>query len=172
MFQAGMPKALHLRIFRRFVPLHYYAGNYRADDALQPCLRTQVHVGRVFGAPFQNVEREMSVLIQRLSVTLVETELGWSQLNSRERTLRVANLIATFVGAFIRIHTFVNGNGRISRLLWAWGLLRFGSPHQCRIHPRPDQPYAAIMGESMRGNDGPLALLILQHLAMHAPRIR
>ncbi|MDA1050309.1 MAG: FAD-dependent oxidoreductase [Planctomycetota bacterium] len=69
----------------------------------------------------------------------------------------------------IQIHPFLNGNGRASRILWAWGLVRFGVPIQGRIHLRPDPPYNDVMREAMRGNYGPLALQILQHLSVHSP---
>jgi hypothetical protein len=55
----------------------------------------------------------------------------------------------------------MNGNGRVSRLVWAWGVFRYGLPVQCRISPRPGHPYGHLMSEAMRGRFGPLALHIL-----------
>lgn len=164
------PKDWHALLFRRFVPIAYYAGNYRQDDVSRVCLGQNVRVGTESGSPFQVVLREINVLFEEFRVTLARTEISWSAISPTERARRVAIILATLIGRFIKIHPFINGNGRVSRLLWAWGLLRLGVPIQCRIAPRPELPYGPIMSEAMTGNYGLLALYILQHLAAYPPR--
>jgi hypothetical protein len=111
----------------------------------------------------------MSDLEERARLSISQAELRWPDMRPQERANRLALILATLIGRFIQIHPFLNGNGRISRLLWAWGLLRFGVPIQCRIHPRPQPPYGDVMGAAMHGDFGPLALLILRHFAEHEP---
>lgn len=166
------PAHWHGQLFRDFVPLHYYAGNYRQTDPARPCLAVDVGIQGRRGTPSQSVTSEMESLFFRLRATLIQFELNWPILSPAERARRLALLLAALIGRFIRIHPLVNGNGRVSRLLWAWGLLRFGVSPQCRIHPRPTPPYADVMAQSMAGDDGPLALHILRHLASEQPTLQ
>jgi fido (protein-threonine AMPylation protein) len=162
------PMRWHRALFRDFVPLDYYAGNFRQDDPARPCLGQDVQVGGESGTHYRYVIAEVCQLCESLRVELVNLELSWSLFAPPERARKFSTLLAALIGRFIRIHPFINGNGRTSRLLWAWGLLRFGVPIQCRIHPRPKPPYPEVMRQAMVGNYGPLALHILRHLA-HLP---
>jgi fido (protein-threonine AMPylation protein) len=159
----------HLALFRKCVPVDYYAGNFRQDDAARPCLGLNVKVGPNPGADFSTVLVRMEKLASDLRISISRTELHWLFLNRSDRASRLAAIIATALGELIRIHPFINGNGRISRLLWRWGYQRFGVPAQVRIAPRPDPPYASIMDASMQGNDSLLALEILKYMARHPP---
>ena len=165
------PQKWHGILFRDFVPLDYYAGNYRQHDSSRICLGINIRVAGVPGSPFRRVRQDLATLLGQLRVTLAQTELHWPALGGTERAKRLALILATLIGCFIRIHPFINGNGRVSRLIWAWGLLRFGVPIQCRIHPRPLSPYSDVMREAMLGNDGPLAFHILQRLGTHPPKV-
>lgn len=161
----------HYLLFRNVVPLDYYAGHFRQDSPDKVCLACDVEVAGVPGAPFQIVANEIRKLSEALRISMGRTELRWSTMAQREKALRLAVLSAAFIGGFIRIHPFRNGNGRTSRLIWRWVLLRFGVPPQVRVHPRPgqDTPYAQLMAEAMHGNTGPLAFAILRHLATNPP---
>jgi fido (protein-threonine AMPylation protein) len=169
LLSGGAVKYWHLTLFESFVPVDYYAGNFRQDDAARPCLGTPVSVGGINGAAFQDVLNRMDRLLENLRISIGLTELHWAGLPPPERARRVAVIIAAGAGEFIRIHPFVNGNGRTSRLLWRWALHRFGVPAHVRITPRPEQPYGVIMANSMQGNDGPLAIEVLRHLAQNPP---
>jgi hypothetical protein len=92
-------------------------------------------------------------------------EVTWPLLVPNDRALKLAHILAHLVGRFIQIHPFLDGNGRTSRLVWAWGLLRFGLPIQARIAPRPGFPYSVIMQSCMQGDFAPLTLHVLHHLA-------
>lgn len=160
----------HRILFERFVPVDYYAGNVRQDDANRLCLGINVEVDSIQGADFREVIARLHRLTDSLRESISESELNWGFHPNNERAKRVALILAVTVGEFIRIHPFLNGNGRVSRLIWRRGLQRFGVPAQVRIAPRPDPPYSALMKASMRGDDGQLALEILRHLASHPPQ--
>jgi fido (protein-threonine AMPylation protein) len=160
------PRGWHRTLFRGFVPLDCYAGNYRTASG-DKCLAQDVGVAGVRGSSYHTVRSDIESLFTRTCDSFAELELGWPIIAPKDRAVRLALATAFFVGYFIRIHPFLNGNGRISRLVWRWCLLRFGVPVQCLAHPRPNPPYDQIMAEAMQGNMNPLALYILDHLAQH-----
>ena len=155
----------HRRLFEGIPPVDYYAGNFRQVHATNTCLQQDVEVGGVSGTHFPFVLQELADLFSQLRVSILRAELYWKDIDQPARAIRLSVLLAALVGEFIRIHPFLNGNGRLSRLLWAWGLMRFGVPLQHRIHPRPAMPYGTIMRRSMLGDHGPLAAHILNYLA-------
>jgi fido (protein-threonine AMPylation protein) len=167
-FREYWTKWWHYNVFGQFVPLSYYAGNYRQENAKFPCLAVNVHVSGVLGHEFSQVQESMSELEAKTRTSFAQIELAQSApLNERIKLIAFAT--AALVGEFIRGHPFLNGNGRTSRLLWMWALWRFNIRPQFRIHPRPGTPYSQIMAAAMRGDDGPLALNILGFLAANPP---
>jgi fido (protein-threonine AMPylation protein) len=159
----------HDLLFRDFVPLPYYAGNFRQDDPHRPCLRVNVAVGGIAGTPYEFTPAAMQRLFGDVQSSLHDLETDWARLTPRDRAISVAIATGDLVGSFIRIHPFINGNGRISRLLWMWALFRFGVPAQFVIFPRPAPPYAHLMAEAMKGNYLPLQFHVLKHLAGNPP---
>ncbi len=159
----------HQFLFRNFVPVDYYAGNWRGVDKSRPCLQENVSVEGISGSHFRVVHRHMFALFHAVRLQLSQLELAWEMLQPPERALRLAIIVANFVGGFIQIHPFLNGNGRTSRLIWRWCLLRFGVPIQCCVHPRPLPPYGGLMRDAMRGDYRPLTLYVLDHLSDHPP---
>lgn len=155
----------HLAMFKSVVPLNYYAGNFRQDDSKRPCLRVQVAVGSISALRFQEVVEAMDDLMTELRQHIVNLEIRWQERTPDQRALFLAQVMGWLLGNFIRIHPFVNGNGRTSRLIWAWTLLRFNLPVQCRIGLRPEPPYESLMASAMSGDDAPLANFVLQNMA-------
>src|SRR5208283_1002833 len=70
--------------------------------------------------------------------------------------------IAFVVGNFIQIHPFLNGNGRVSRLLASFLLLRFGMPPMQEYPRPPDDAYESVNAAAMVGDFGPLIEYILK----------
>ena len=157
-------------MFAEQVPLDYYAGNYRQVDADRPCLNTDVQVAGIPGVPAARVLFEVERLFAELRRHLTRFELSWATLSPRERRTRLAIILGALIGRFIQVHPFVNGNGRISRLVWAWGLIRFNVPPQVRIRKHPEDPeYDHVMASAMTGDFAPLALYILEHMVVATP---
>lgn len=159
----------HRMAFCGIPPVEYYAGGIRRDDPNAPCLAMDVCVDGVAGSSYMTAAVDLAAQITTSMNKMAKTELWWSELTPRDRALGVAESLSVLVGGFIRVHPFINGNGRLSRILWTWGLVRFGVPPQCRIHPRPLRPYGEVMAKSMAGDDTLLALIILQYLAENTP---
>ncbi len=159
----------HTTLFTDIVPLYYYAGNYRQDSFAKPCLAGGVNVGSLKGISALQVPAAMDQLMTRVRALVVDFELRWEEKTQRERAVFISNFIGWFVANFVRIHPFVNGNGRTSRLIWTWGILRYGLPAQCRIRLRPDPPYESLMKAAMKGDHAPLTLHILELIAGTPP---
>jgi fido (protein-threonine AMPylation protein) len=164
-------RTLHRVMFEGRVPLDYYAGNFRQDDPTQPCLAKNVGVAGVPGSSYHLVIQHMALAFAELGTQHGIFEVRWATLPPRQRALRLAQLIAFGVGRFVQIHPFLNGNGRVSRLIWAWGLLRFGLPPQCRVSRRPGPPYEMLMAEAMKGNFAPMAVHVLSAISRVPPAL-
>ncbi len=66
---------------------------------------------------------------------------------------------------WLRIHPFVNGNGRTARF-WANSLLmRYGLPPVIGLRPRPGGEYVAAAAEAMTGNWQPTAAFVRRMLS-------
>ena len=168
---------LHRTMFADFVELDCYAGNFRGpadpDRPLAPerCLAENVQVAGVPGADLHQVAGAIDFLCYQIETRVKLLEMQWSGLEPTERVTRLAVSIAEAVGTFIRIHPFLNGNGRTSRLLWQWFCNRFGVPPQVRVAPRPSDatPYATCMAAAMSGDNRSLAVHVLLWLGRYSP---
>ena len=162
----------HATMFASQVPLDYYAGNYRQVDPSRPCLQMDVAVAGIRGESYHNVAREMELLFDRFRQQVSVLEVHWPGISPQVRTKRLAIILGTLVGRFIQIHPFINGNGRCSRLLWTWGLIRFGVPPQVRIRNHPENPkYNQVMAKAMQGDFSHLAFFILAHMVTKPPAL-
>lgn len=166
----------HVRSFRDVVPLSYYAGHFRQPDPLKPCLAKNVAVstpaGPLNGAPFREVPALMANLERDLDAALKTTEESWQQRTPEETLKRVALVVGIAVAQFVRIHPFLNGNGRTSRMLWGVLLARLGLPVPMAVRKRPAAPYGDAMQAAMRGDNGPAVLLVLAGIASMAPPVQ
>ena len=125
---------------------------------------------QILGCPFRDTPAATVNLFRDAAAAIQRLEIEWPLLAPRERALRLAILTGALIGTFIRIHPFINGNGRTSRLWWRWMLFRFAVPEQVIVSPRPAPPYDELMASAMRGDDVPLQHFVLKHLNSHAPR--
>lgn len=160
----------HRESFLPFVPLEDYAGNFRQVSASSPCLEVFVGVGvpggkAVPGLPPADVSRAMNLLVAYVTGRLAVLASTWSQLAPEERVRSVASLIGTAIGSFIKIHPFVDGNGRTSRVLWSVLLGCFGIPPQWGAIKRPGGPYADAMDAAMRGDNSRAVAMVFASIA-------
>jgi fido (protein-threonine AMPylation protein) len=155
----GTLREWHLQLFKTVVPLTYYAGNFRCQDISRPCLAAMVYVGGMPGSPFQVVESEMGTYSGTLRAFIQSTDTYFSgQPSFANRVSASLQLASWAVGRFIQIHPFLNGNGRISRLLANYFFVRYGFPIIPSFHniARPGGDYASAMSSCMGGDFVPL----------------
>eukprot|EP00913_Durusdinium_trenchii_P019516 g18346.t1 len=149
----------HRSLFKQFVPLEYYAGEFRQQHATRICLAVDVSVGGVAGYRYHDVSAAMNSAIEDCRKQIARIDVQWSRLDRRRQALAVATATAGVIGQFIRIHPFINGNGRLSRLIWRWALLRFGVPPQAYsghqfggFSPQLGDGRAILLGEIVRAD--------------------
>jgi len=63
----------------------------------------------------------------------------------------VVRLAALCHGEWVRIHPYMNGNGRVARTWANWVAVRYGLPPFVRIKPRPDGLWYAVAARNSMG---------------------
>lgn len=164
-------KSWHRALFADYVPLDYYAGEFRQLDIKRPCLANEVYVNGRQGFPFIDVLPAMSSFSLRLRREVARLEDLWPKGDPNNLTRELAKIVGVAIGAFIHIHPFINGNGRTSRLLWTGLLSRYGFSPESSIVRRPGPPYPEVMKQVMSGDYGPAVALVLIALAK-TPKVK
>jgi len=168
----GDLKTWHGRIFRKSVPLDYYAGNFRSDSARYPCLRVNNGIDdgsmRLPGAPYLEVPRLMKELSGEMNRRIAELDqFIRANPTPTDRARWAVMLAALYAGRLVRIHPFLNGNGRMSRLVANYVFARYGyPPAYFDPLPRPSKGYAEAGAAAMIGNYKPMFLYLLSALAV------
>ena len=160
-----------------------YVGNYRGDVSQVDLIDYEVGIGvALSGGPDRvgvwssdvatAVDRFFRELITAVS-TLDSLIPDPSGTLTREHLRQVVTTSAVAHGELVRIHPFVNGNGRIARLLANAIALRYGLRSFVELKPRPtDVMYARAARESMgrppdfAGDHSPTIALFAHYLRL------
>ena len=133
------------------VPDSRFVGAFRGEPGLE---NLQVKVGANYGVESASVARELRRFEARLRVLVaaLDAALPSGQEPDADQLAAILDLCAWAHAEWVRIHPFVNGNGRIARL-WANSLaMRYGLPPFIRLRPRPNVGYADAGAKAMRGD--------------------
>ena len=146
------------------VPNPAAVGRFRGEPGLEGL---EVEVGARRGVASQGVPAalaEFERMLQR-AVTRLDALLPPGAALDADRLAAVLDLCAWTHAEWIRIHPFLNGNGRTARL-WANSLaMRYGLPPFVRLRPRPDRGYEDAAEAAMEGRWQPLATVFRAMLA-------
>jgi hypothetical protein len=145
------------------VPDEHFVGRFRGEPGLE---NTRVWIGVREGVGPGTVASELAGFEQRLqrAVTLLDARYPQGEELDLDGLAAVLDLSAWAHSEWVRIHPFVNGNGRTARI-WANALLmRYGVPPVIRLRPRPDGGYDAAGAAAMDGDWRPTAALFRRML--------
>lgn len=139
------------------VPRPEYVGRFRGEPGMEA---VRVLVGPHEGVPPDQVadavasfERKLNQVLARLdSLIPAGTTLDTDMLAA------VLDVCGWVHAEWVRIHPFVNGNGRTARLWANYVAMRYRLPPFVRLRPRPEaDAYARAGVEAMNGNWKPTA---------------
>lgn len=145
---------------RLFDGVRDHAGNYRTPDFGPETLTFGPN--RSIHRDF--VPRELIAHCADANRLVQEAQARASELDIH--LIREAVRIAAYVHAdLIRIHPFIDGNGRVGRLVLDWILLNFGFPCFCAFHI-PAQEYRDALNHYYATHDiDPLVDLVLRAIS-------
>ena len=162
-----MVREWHRESFDGVAPHPDYLGNFRNLDKVPRCLQDlYVHVGGVSGSPPDTVLDDVDKFISEFRDRIKATDETWKALKDVKTIFsvdQIVKLAAWAHGEWVRIHPFINGNGRTSRLWVNYVFSRYGfSP--IAVRPRPPSPYGPAAMASMRDRDHTLMESVLWQL--------
>lgn len=156
---AELIKSWHVAMYDGIsVPCVEYLGNFRGDSTHWQLLGAQNWVNGIRGTFPHLVYGEVERLLNRLNEDIALLDEDDSE--SVERDMKVLKIASVAHGEWVRIHPFVNGNGRTARFLVLWVLARFGIPPLLPVRPRPAPPYGSTANSSMTGEHEPFELYL------------
>lgn len=115
-----------------------YVGRFRGTPGF-PALAEDVEIAGVLGTPFADVAAEARAFESRLQAVVATLDAMYPTPAALDEDGReaVIELAAYAHGEWVRIHPFINGNGRTARI-WANLIMqRYGLPPVLAMRPRP-----------------------------------
>lgn len=141
------------------VPHPRFVGRFRGEPGLQD---EPVYIGSQAGTTAALVAGEVNEFVKRLQAVSERLDklLRRGEELDRDGLQAVVELAAWAHSEWVRIHPFVNGNGRTARLLTNAILMRYSLPPVLKLRPRPQLPYGSAGAEGIAGNTKPMAALL------------
>jgi hypothetical protein len=145
------------------VPHPGFVGRFRGEPGLES---KTVYIGSRSGLKPTLVLGQVKQFVRRLDSALKQLDriLPKGHELGRDALQAVVELAAWAHSEWVRIHPFVNGNGRTARILTNAILMRYGLPPVLRLRPRPALRYEHAGAEGMGGNARPMEALLRKGL--------
>ena len=140
------------------VPEPEFIGRFRGEAGVATI---RVWVGGAEGVPPADVAKQLDDFEQSLQnvVAALDRRYPAEQQLDADGLAAVIDVCAWAHSEWLRIHPFVNGNGRTARM-WANSLLlRYGLPSVVRLRPHPNGGYGAAGARAMAGDWKPTAVV-------------
>ena len=173
----------HTRLYQGVrTPVAGYLGHFRGDPEVTELLEFDVGVGDLLpdGLPekvglwAEAVDGAVARLLDTLHASFIDLDARLpvgARPTVADDLVEVIELAARAHGEWVRIHPYVNGNGRTARLWVAFTCLRYQLPTIVAVRPRPDSDaYARASQRSMgrppdfSGDHGPTVALFARLL--------
>ena len=131
-------------------------GCFRVEAGLEP---VRVWIGAHEGVAPGAVAEELRAFEETLqrAVAALDALFPRGEDVDADGLAAVVDLCAWAHAEWVRIHPFVNGNGRTARILANSLLMRYGVPPFIRLRPRPNSSYGRASEAAMRGDWRPTA---------------
>jgi fido (protein-threonine AMPylation protein) len=139
------------------VPKPEYIGTFRGDAGLET---VRVLVGPHEGVPPDQVANAVALFERKLNQVLARLDslIPAGAALDTDTLAAVIDVCAWAHAEWVRVHPFVNGNGRTARFWANYVAMRYGLPPFVRLRPRPEaDAYAHAGSEAMSGNWNPTA---------------
>lgn len=139
-------------------------GRFRGEP---PAESVRVWVGSREGVPPDGVAGALRTFerILKRAVAALDALFPRGRELDTDGLAAVVDLCAWAHAEWVRIHPFVNGNGRTARILANFLLMRYGVPPLIRLRPRPNDGYGSAAAAAMRGDWRPTAAVFLRMLS-------
>lgn len=115
-------QAFHRMMFEDIWP--DFAGRLRGPDAGH--VATNVSFGNYRGTRFEDIPNACEELSHQIEALLRQLDAAYSRIGRKELKAEVARVAAYAHCELVRIHPFVNGNGRTSRACISYFMARYG----------------------------------------------
>lgn len=139
------------------VPKPEYAGRLRGEPGMEA---VRVLIGPHEGVPPDEVADAVASFERKLNRVLarLDARIPGGMTLDTDTLAAVLDVCGWAHAEWVRIHPFVNGNGRTARLWANYVAMRYGLPPFVRLRPRPGaDAYARAGSEAMNGNWKPTA---------------
>ncbi|HYW09163.1 MAG TPA: Fic family protein [Longimicrobium sp.] len=168
-FAAGATRALrhwHRELFAGTAPLDAYAGGLRSDTA-EPCLRRNVTVEGRLATDWRELPAAMDELDRGVASRLAAADDARARADVEWPVVAIG-AVAWVMGEVLRIHPFLNGNGRISRLAMHVLLHRYGlRAPRVEVTPAPARIWSELARHAVGGDARPLRNYLLDEMGMY-----
>ena len=138
-------------------PKPEYVGRFRGEPGTEA---VRVLVGAHEGVPPDQVADAVAIFERKLNQVLARLDslIPAGTALDTDTLAAVLDVCGWAHAEWVRVHPFVNGNGRTARLWANYVAMRYGLPPFVRLRPRPEaDAYAHAGGEAMKGNWNPTA---------------
>jgi fido (protein-threonine AMPylation protein) len=139
------------------VPKPEYVGRFRGEPGTDA---VRVFVGAHEGVPPDQVADAVAIFERKLNQVLgrLDSLIPAGTALDTDTLAAVLDVCGWAHAEWVRVHPFVNGNGRTARLWANYVAMRYGLPPFVRLRPRPESDaYAHAGREAMKGNWNPTA---------------
>ncbi|MEA2885986.1 MAG: hypothetical protein QOD11_346 [Bradyrhizobium sp.] len=142
----------------------YAVGRFRGEIGLEGC---DVEVGGYDGVKSDLVAEALKSFEETLqdAVQSLDDLIAPGEELDSDQLAAAIELCAWVHSEWVRIHPFVNGNGRTARLWSNYIAMRYGLPNFVRLSPRPGSPYDFLAADAMEGRWRPTARVFRQMYA-------
>ena len=135
-----------------------YVGRFRGEPGFA-ALAEDVEIAGVLGT-YSDVAAEVQIFESRVQAAVAALDALYPDAHALDDDGRdaVIELAAYAHAEWVRIHPFINGNGRTSRIWSNLIMMRYGMPPVLSMRPRPaGGGYSDAASACMSGDPAPLA---------------